>query len=236
MAAPVPEIAERAVGESRGVATVGSGEPPSHPFVIEELPRRISRFGHSIRVKQHEIAFAQLDFAIRVRRAGFEPEHESTLVNPFDAPVGAADQQRRVTGIGYGDCPAVGVDVASSRYGHATRDNNRGLHYSFKTGAKAEILLVMGDATFTQERLEMDRSALSSASWTWNEWSVANAGGDPSLTTVSWKPASRNSPGRPPQLCADRTRTSSASDARAAATVGRYERRAAHARRWPPQE
>lgn len=71
-------------------------------------------------------------------------------------------------------------DVLSSRAGHSTRDDNGGRHYRFKTTEKAEILLVIADTSFPAERVDMYRSALQSASWSWNEWDVALLG-DPSL-------------------------------------------------------
>lgn len=74
-------------------------------------------------------------------------------------------------------------DVASSRAGRSARDSNDGLHYSFRTTDKAEILVVLGDSSFTPERLAMYRSALAGASWAWNEWDVARQG-DPTLPTL----------------------------------------------------
>ncbi|TLZ53061.1 MAG: hypothetical protein E6K18_01330 [Methanobacteriota archaeon] len=74
-------------------------------------------------------------------------------------------------------------DVSSTRTGHKTTDDNGGRHYAFKTAAKAEVLLVIGDASFSAERLEMDRDALRSSGWSFNEWQVP-VSGDPPLTTL----------------------------------------------------
>lgn len=70
-------------------------------------------------------------------------------------------------------------DVQSSRVGRSTRDDNLGQHYQFRTTEKAEILLIIGDATFFTTdpvRIEEYRNALASASWAWNEWSVSDQG------------------------------------------------------------
>lgn len=79
-------------------------------------------------------------------------------------------------------------DVASTRLGHTTLDDNEGRHYRFETTAAAEILLVIGDTSQSggfsdgSLRLDMYRDALASAGWTWNEWDAT--GGDPPLSTL----------------------------------------------------
>ena len=78
-------------------------------------------------------------------------------------------------------------DVASTRVGRTTRDDNGGLHYSFKTTEKAEILLVVADSSFTAERLSEYRSALASANWAWNEWDAARQGAPPLATLREYK-------------------------------------------------
>ncbi|HEV8595435.1 MAG TPA: S8 family serine peptidase, partial [Thermoplasmata archaeon] len=78
-------------------------------------------------------------------------------------------------------------DVASTRVGRTTRDSNGGIHYAFRTTQKAEILLVVGETSFTAERLAMYRSALAGASWSWNEWDVARQGDPPVATLREYK-------------------------------------------------
>ncbi|HEV8594137.1 MAG TPA: hypothetical protein VGR51_01240, partial [Thermoplasmata archaeon] len=78
-------------------------------------------------------------------------------------------------------------DVASTRVGRTTRDSNGGIHYAFRTTQKAEILLVVGETSFTAERLAMYRSALAGASWSWNEWDVARQGDPPIATLREYK-------------------------------------------------
>jgi len=67
--------------------------------------------------------------------------------------------------------------------GHRTRDRNAGAHYTFRTTAQGEILLVIGDGTFPADRVPMYRDALSKSAWTSNEWHV-EVSGDPSLTEL----------------------------------------------------
>ncbi|MCK5640886.1 MAG: hypothetical protein KAJ19_08815, partial [Gammaproteobacteria bacterium] len=73
-------------------------------------------------------------------------------------------------------------DVESSdMFGHTTRDDNGGLHYTFRTREKAGILVVYGDATFDRE--EHYRDALDANGWPYNEWYAENQG-DPPLATL----------------------------------------------------
>jgi len=75
-------------------------------------------------------------------------------------------------------------DVTSTdARGHNTTDNNGGQHYTFKTTAKGEILLVLGDETYEQKRpegVQAYRQSLAARGWSYNEWHVAYSG-DPSL-------------------------------------------------------
>ena len=67
--------------------------------------------------------------------------------------------------------------------GHDTTDDNAGKHFAFKTTAKGEILLVLGDETYEQKRTEgvqAYRQSLSAKGWSYNEWHVTYSG-DPSL-------------------------------------------------------
>jgi hypothetical protein len=68
-------------------------------------------------------------------------------------------------------------DVESTdRFGHTTRDDNQGQHYSFVTTEKAELLLVIGDDTFPPERIQRYRNAFESFGWSYNEWYVDRTG------------------------------------------------------------
>ncbi|TLZ58217.1 MAG: hypothetical protein E6K17_01530 [Methanobacteriota archaeon] len=88
--------------------------------------------------------------------------------------------------------PLVGLQTDSLYYydvesadllGHRTRDSNGGTHYSFRTTAQGEILLVIGDGTFPADRVPMYRDALVNSAWTYNEWHVA-VSGDPPLSEL----------------------------------------------------
>ena len=78
-------------------------------------------------------------------------------------------------------------DVRSSdRHGHTPTDDNGGQHYAFKTTAKGEILLVLGDETFEQKRpegVQAYRQSLAASGWSYNEWHVTYSG-DPSLAIM----------------------------------------------------
>ncbi len=67
--------------------------------------------------------------------------------------------------------------------GHRTRDTNGGNHYTFRTTAQGEVLLVLADGTFPSDRVPMYRDALLNSAWTYNEWHVA-VSGDPPLTEL----------------------------------------------------
>jgi len=67
--------------------------------------------------------------------------------------------------------------------GHRTRDTNGGNHYTFRTTAQGDILLVIADGTFPADRVPMYRDALLNSAWTYNEWHVA-VSGDPPLTEL----------------------------------------------------
>ena len=75
-------------------------------------------------------------------------------------------------------------DVASTRVGRTTRDDDGGRHYRFRTTEQAEILLVASASdALTTERVGMYRNALAAASWSWNEWEVATQG-EPDLASL----------------------------------------------------
>ncbi|HKZ48868.1 MAG TPA: S8 family serine peptidase [Thermoplasmata archaeon] len=68
-------------------------------------------------------------------------------------------------------------DVCSTdRAGHEACDDRAGLHYTFRTSLKGEILLVVADGTFTEERVQMYRDALAARQWAMNEWHVSTQG------------------------------------------------------------
>jgi hypothetical protein len=75
-------------------------------------------------------------------------------------------------------------DVESADWmGHTTIDTNGGTHYTFTTTEKAEILLVIGDSTFTENRVEYYRNAFIYGGWSFNEWYTERSG-DPPLATL----------------------------------------------------
>jgi hypothetical protein len=83
-------------------------------------------------------------------------------------------------------------DVESADwFGHSTRDNNGGKHYTFRTVEKAEVLVIYGDDSFDAH--EHYRTALDYYGWSYNEWYISTQG-DPPLTTlqdykvVMWQP------------------------------------------------
>ena len=75
-------------------------------------------------------------------------------------------------------------DVESADWmGHSTIDTNGETHYTFTTTSKAEILLVIGDSTFTENRVEYYRNAFRYGGWSFNEWYTERSG-DPPLATL----------------------------------------------------
>jgi hypothetical protein len=89
-----------------------------------------------------------------------------------------------MTGMGYY------FDVQSADWGgHTTMDSNDGAHYTFSTTEKAEILLVIGDSTFTEEGQGGNmgvagwRYAFQYGGWSFNEWYVVRSG-DPPLSVL----------------------------------------------------
>ncbi len=75
-------------------------------------------------------------------------------------------------------------DVQSADWmGHTTMDDNGGTHYTFSTTVKAEILLIIGDSTFTEERVEYYRNAFRYGGWSFNEWYIERSG-DPPLEVL----------------------------------------------------
>ncbi len=60
--------------------------------------------------------------------------------------------------------------------GHVTRDTNGGRHYTFRTPPWGDVLLVVGDSTFPDDRLASYAAALDAFGWTWSTWSVADLG------------------------------------------------------------
>jgi hypothetical protein len=67
--------------------------------------------------------------------------------------------------------------------GPSTTDDNGGTHYTFSTTEKALILLVIGDSTFEEKRVEYYRDAFRYGGWSFNEWYVERSG-DPPLSTL----------------------------------------------------
>ena len=68
-------------------------------------------------------------------------------------------------------------------YAHVTRDSNGGSHYTFRTSAAGEVLLVIGETSFPEDRVAMYRDALSRSGWLFDEWVVPERG-DPALATL----------------------------------------------------
>lgn len=82
-------------------------------------------------------------------------------------------------------------DVGSSDgRGHATVDKNGGSHYAFKTTPKGELLLVLGDETYEQQRPEgvrAYRTSLAAKGWSYNEWHVTYSGDPPLALLQTYK-------------------------------------------------
>lgn len=75
-------------------------------------------------------------------------------------------------------------DVESTDwFGHWSIDTNGGSHYTFTTTDKAEILLVIGDATFPPERVQSFRNDLEWGGWSYNLWFI-DLSGDPPLSLL----------------------------------------------------
>ena len=75
-------------------------------------------------------------------------------------------------------------DVESTdRFGHSTLDDFGGVHYTFTTTEKAEILLVIGDETFPPDRVQSYRDALEWGGWSYNLRYIDRSG-DPSLALL----------------------------------------------------
>jgi hypothetical protein len=75
-------------------------------------------------------------------------------------------------------------DVESSDwFGHTTIDDFGGVHYTFTTTEKAEILLIIGDSTFPPNRVQSYRDALEWGGWSYNLWYIERSG-DPSLALL----------------------------------------------------
>ena len=81
-------------------------------------------------------------------------------------------------------------DVESADiYGHVTRDDNGGSHYTFTTPGKGDILLVVSDDGTTQAYWNMTRIidsykwAMDQYGWTYNVWRTWEAG-QPPLSTL----------------------------------------------------
>jgi hypothetical protein len=73
-------------------------------------------------------------------------------------------------------------DVESSDwFSHATIDTNGGMHYTFTTTDRGEIVLIIGDESFPPERVKYYRRALEWGGWSYNLWYVQR-GGDPPLS------------------------------------------------------
>ncbi|OGS46671.1 MAG: hypothetical protein A3K66_07900 [Euryarchaeota archaeon RBG_16_67_27] len=68
-------------------------------------------------------------------------------------------------------------DVASrDRLGQETRDANDGRHHRVRTAAFGDVLLVVGDDSFPEEREVSYIRALDGGSWTWSSWHVESDG------------------------------------------------------------
>jgi len=66
--------------------------------------------------------------------------------------------------------------VSRDAVGHETQDANGGRHYTFRTAPWGDVLLVIGDATFPEEREASYAAALDSLGWTWSLWRVPELG------------------------------------------------------------
>ena len=66
---------------------------------------------------------------------------------------------------------------------HSTIDTNGKMHYTFTTTDKAEVLLVIGDATFPPARVQYFRNALEWGGWSYNLWFI-ELSGDPPLSLL----------------------------------------------------
>jgi len=53
--------------------------------------------------------------------------------------------------------------------------------------ASAGLLLVIGNTSYPQDRIDMDRDALASAGWSWDEWDVSTAGNPPLATLQAYE-------------------------------------------------
>lgn len=74
-------------------------------------------------------------------------------------------------------------DVESADwFSHTSRDDNGGIHYSFITTEKAEVLLIIGagDTPFPPDRVQRYRNAFNAHGWSFNEWYKTRSG-SPSL-------------------------------------------------------
>lgn len=69
--------------------------------------------------------------------------------------------------------------VSRDRLGHETRDTNGGRHYRLRTAPWGDVLLVLGDASFPEEREASYAAALDGRGWTWSDWRVADSGPPP---------------------------------------------------------
>ncbi len=66
--------------------------------------------------------------------------------------------------------------VSRGAVGPPTRDANGGRHYAFRTPTLGDVLLVIGDRTFPEEREASYVAALDAFGWTWSAWPVADLG------------------------------------------------------------
>ena len=69
--------------------------------------------------------------------------------------------------------------VSRDRLGHETRDANGGRHYRLRTAPWGDVLLVVGDASFPEEREASYAAALDGRGWTWSVWRIADSGPPP---------------------------------------------------------
>ncbi len=83
--------------------------------------------------------------------------------------------------------------VSTDPNGQRTIDDNGGRHHRFRTAGQADVLLVIGDSTFPDERAASYGRAFAAQGWPVAEWHV-DVHGDPSLATlrrykaVVWNP------------------------------------------------
>ncbi len=66
--------------------------------------------------------------------------------------------------------------LSSDRLGHATRDDNGGRHYAFRTPPWGDVLVVIGSDSFPAAREASYADALNATGWSWAFWRVTDLG------------------------------------------------------------